>query len=207
VQQSCSECASRVTRYAYDGLDRLTTETWYDGTAPTASASTVTEGGPVNEVQRVGHIGAFSGTFTLTFSGQTTSAIAWNASAATVQSALEALSNIGTGDVAVVQTQSQGSTKEWQITFQNALGGINVGQITIDTTNLVYHLTAIQTTDVQDDAPGRRVRHSSCGWVGGPAARRQVDGNELSLRRPPILPTKLDLQFCKNRITPTFHQS
>lgn len=40
------------------------------------------------------------GTFTLTYSGQTTSAIAYNATAATVQAALEALSNIGTGNVA-----------------------------------------------------------------------------------------------------------
>lgn len=39
------------------------------------------------------------GTFTLTYSGQTTSGIAYNASAATVQAALEALSNIGTGNV------------------------------------------------------------------------------------------------------------
>ena len=35
-----------------------------------------------------------SGTFTLSFDGQTTSAIAWDASASTVQSALESLSNI-----------------------------------------------------------------------------------------------------------------
>jgi hypothetical protein len=39
------------------------------------------------------------GTFTLTWSGQTTAAIAWNASAATVQAALEALSNITPGDI------------------------------------------------------------------------------------------------------------
>ena len=39
------------------------------------------------------------GTFTLTYSGQTTSGIAYNANAATVQAALEALSNIGPGNV------------------------------------------------------------------------------------------------------------
>lgn len=39
------------------------------------------------------------GTFTLTFSGQTTSAIAYNATAATVQAALVALSNVGAGNV------------------------------------------------------------------------------------------------------------
>lgn len=53
-----------------------------------------------NEVQRI-VVNASGGTFTLTFDGQTTAAIAWNASAATVQSALEALSNISSGDVLV----------------------------------------------------------------------------------------------------------
>ena len=73
----------------YDNLDRLTEERWYDGTWPTATMATTTEGGPHDEVQRVGHTGSvFAGTFTLTFDGQTTGTIAWNASAATVQSAL-----------------------------------------------------------------------------------------------------------------------
>lgn len=44
---------------------------------------------------------AYFGTFTLTFSGQTTAAIAYNANAATVQAALIALSNIGPAEVAV----------------------------------------------------------------------------------------------------------
>lgn len=39
------------------------------------------------------------GTFTLTFSGQTTAGIVWNASASIVQGALEALSNIAVGDI------------------------------------------------------------------------------------------------------------
>lgn len=39
------------------------------------------------------------GTFTITYDGQTTSGIAYNASASDVQTALEALSSIGTGNV------------------------------------------------------------------------------------------------------------
>ena len=66
------------------------------------------------------------GTFTLTYSGQTTSAIAYNASAATVDAALEALSNIGAGDVVV--TGSAGGP--WTVTFATALAGINVDQMT-----------------------------------------------------------------------------
>jgi hypothetical protein len=51
-----------------------------------------------------------SGTFTLTFDGQTTSAIAWDASASTVQSALESLSNIDAGEVAIVKTKDMVQT-------------------------------------------------------------------------------------------------
>lgn len=46
-------------------------------------------------------INATGGTFTITFDGQTTTALAYNASAAAVQAALEALSNIAPGDVSV----------------------------------------------------------------------------------------------------------
>ena len=45
--------------------------------------------------------GATGGTFTLTFGGQTTAAIQYNAEATAVQTALEALSTIGPGNVAV----------------------------------------------------------------------------------------------------------
>ena len=55
----------------------------------------------LDEIQQVAITGSpTGGTFTLTYSGQTTTGIAYNASAATVQAALEALSNIAVGDVA-----------------------------------------------------------------------------------------------------------
>lgn len=58
--------------------------------------------GPFNaEVQSLIATGATAGTFTLTFDGETTAAIAYNATAATVQAALEGLSNIDPGDVTV----------------------------------------------------------------------------------------------------------
>ena len=65
-------------------------------------------GGPRFNQPQLGTSGTFSiggsptgGTFTLSYGGQTTSGIAWNASAATVQSALQALSSIGTGNMFV----------------------------------------------------------------------------------------------------------
>lgn len=57
------------------------------------------------------------GTFRLTYDGQSTSALAYNASAATVDAALEALSTIGTGNVAV--TGSAGGP--YTVTFGGTL--------------------------------------------------------------------------------------
>lgn len=62
-------------------------------------------------------ISATGGTFTVTYKGQTTSALAYNASGATVQAALVALSTIGTGGAAV---SLSGST--YTITLADSLG-------------------------------------------------------------------------------------
>ena len=73
-----------------------------------------------NEVQTVTISGAAGGTFKLKFDGDTTNSIAFNASAATVQSELEALSSIGVGDVAV----SGGAGGPYTVSFQ---GGARQG--------------------------------------------------------------------------------
>jgi hypothetical protein len=70
-----------------------------------------------NAVQTVTLANATGGTFTLTFGGQTTVPIAYNASAATVQSALMALSSIGANNVVVSLTGSV-----YTVTFDDALG-------------------------------------------------------------------------------------
>jgi YD repeat-containing protein len=151
--------SGRTTRYTYDGLDRLTDEKWYSGgTVPTASAITTTQGGPTNEVQRVGYSGAMGGSFTLTYSGQTTSSLAYNASANDVLAALEALSNIGSGDVAVTQTVNTTSAKEWQVTFQGALAASNVSQITISTAGLFPSASATEATDTQGSSSNNEVQ-------------------------------------------------
>jgi hypothetical protein len=80
-----------------------------------------------NEVQTVTVTGApTGGTFTLTWSGQTTAAIAYNATAAAVQSALEALSNIAPGDVIV--TGAAGGP--YTVTFVGVNAGTDVAQMT-----------------------------------------------------------------------------
>ncbi len=84
-----------------------------------------------NEVQIVTPANATGGTFTLTFDGQTTAAIAYNATAATVAAALKALSNIGDNDILV--TGNAGGP--WTVTFIGALAETNVAQLTADATS------------------------------------------------------------------------
>jgi hypothetical protein len=82
-----------------------------------------------SEVQRATITGTpTGGTFTLTYSGQTTAAIAYNATAAAVQSALEALSNIAPGDVAV--TGGPGPGTPYDVTFGGAYAGTDVTSMT-----------------------------------------------------------------------------
>jgi hypothetical protein len=84
-------------------------------------------GGNVSEVQTATITGApTGGTFTLTLEGETTAAIAYNATAAAVQTALEGLSNLAPGDVTV--TGAAGGP--YTITFGGARAGADVPQMT-----------------------------------------------------------------------------
>lgn len=93
------------------------------------SITTLTTGTATNEVQTVTITGTpTGGSFTLTFSGQTTAAIAWNAAAGAVQTALEALVNIGAGNVAV--TGGPGPATPWTVTFVGVLAATDIAQMT-----------------------------------------------------------------------------
>lgn len=86
-------------------------------------------GGTTDEKQTVTITGTpTGGTFTLTYAGQTTAAIAYNATAATVQTRLEALSTIGAGNVTV--TGGPGPGTAWVVTFAGDLADTNVAQMT-----------------------------------------------------------------------------
>lgn len=83
----------------------------------------------INEVQRATITGTpTGGTFTLTFNGQTTAAIAYNAAAAVVQTALENLSNIGVGEAVV--TGGPGPGTPYTVTFGGTFAGTDVPQMT-----------------------------------------------------------------------------
>lgn len=85
-----------------------------------------------NEVQTVTLANATGGTFTLTYAGQTTTALNHNAAASTVQTALRALSTIGTGNVTV--TGSAGGP--YTVTFTGSLANTNVAALVADETSL-----------------------------------------------------------------------
>lgn len=122
--------------------------------AGTAEVQTLTESGTIT-----------GGTFTITFNGQTTAAIASSATAAQVQSALEALSNIVPGDIAV--TGGPVETTPLTLTFYGNLIG-NVNQVTVDTTNLT------------GTTPGITVA-TATGGVAGAADGRQTAANIVGL--------------------------
>lgn len=108
----------------------------------TAEEQTLTEGTAIT-----------AGTYTITFNGQTTAPIAYNATAATIQAALEALSNIAVGDVEV--TGGPVDTAVVTIKFLGTLTG-NVSQVTVDVTALTGTITvATSVAGVAGAADGR----------------------------------------------------
>ena len=74
---------------------------------------------------------ATAGTFTLTFDGETTTAIAYNATAAAIKTALQALSTINAGDVLVTGGALPTSVT---VTFAGRFAGQNAPNLTLTAT-------------------------------------------------------------------------
>jgi len=102
-------------------------------TTKTDEEETITESGAVT-----------AGTFTITYSAQTTATIDFDATAAELQTALEALSNLAPGDVVV----SGGPIYLAPVTiiFQGTLAGTNVTPITVDSSLLTGGTYVVATT-------------------------------------------------------------
>ena len=132
----------------------------------------IPSGTPLGEVTATGRLGPYTGdstdevqtvtqggsgliSFTLTYSGQTTAAIAAAATGATVQAALEALSNIAVGDVTV--TGAAGGP--YTVTFGGTLANTDVAQMTSTPTGGTGTVTVATTTAGGADASadGRQV--------------------------------------------------
>lgn len=96
---------------------------------------------------------ATGGTFTLTFGGETTAALAFNATAATVQTALEALANIDDGDITV--TGGPLGTAPVVVTFGGQYMAEDVPNLTVNGGSLTGgSLTATVTAGQQSGGAG-----------------------------------------------------
>jgi flagellar hook protein FlgE len=116
----------------------------------------------VDEIQTISSTGT-AGTFTLSFGGQTTAALNWNESAANIESALEALSTIGAGNV-----NCAGGILPANVTvaFAGTLAGQDAALLTVDNTLLTGAASVAETT------PGRAVQ----GILGSTATASLLNG-------------------------------
>jgi len=152
---------------------------------------TLTEGTPIT-----------AGTYTLGFRGQSTSAIAYNATAAAIQSALEALPAIGPGNVTV--TGGPVDVLAVTVTFIGALSGTNVPQLTSVQTSLTgtfAHATSTPGTGskraVMIDIPG----HWTAVDVGGDDAGTRTYQFGLGATYDATLAYMLQILLWNNRLT------
>jgi hypothetical protein len=125
------------TIYVADDLNHRVQRFNPDGSFVSAwGANVLTEG--VNEVQTI-TVNATAGSYTLSFGGATTAPLAYNAEAAAVQTALQGLPTIGSGNVTV------SGTSPYVVSFTAALSVTNVAQLSVDD-SLLTGSVAIATT-------------------------------------------------------------
>lgn len=114
-----------------------------------------------NEVQSIASTGTpTGGTFTLSFKGYTTAPIAYNASAAVIDAALEALSSVGTNGVTCAGGPLPTAVT---VTFTNQLGNTNVPSLTANFSGLTGGTTP--TVTVGTTTPGVGLYDVKSGWV------------------------------------------
>jgi hypothetical protein len=131
-----------------------------------------------NEVQLV-TVSATGGTFTLTFGGQTTSTIAWNAAASAVQTALRALSTIGATGVTV----SGSGGGPFTVSFTGTLQDTDVAQMTSSAAGLTGGAqTCVVTTVTQGHPIASEIIYVDTSVVGSTKSAAEV----LIGQAPPV---------------------
>jgi hypothetical protein len=130
---------------------------------------TVTETTPgkfaVNEVHKISLVGTYTGgTFTLTYNvgagNVTTGNIAWNATAAAVQTALQALTGVGAGQVLV--TGGPGPNSPWFVQWTGTLGGQVIATGTVNGTNLTGNGSVAVTETTRGNGSSDDVQFLDC---------------------------------------------
>jgi hypothetical protein len=140
--------------YVVDQLNQRVQVLGADGAFKFAFGNDVTG----NEQQRV-LVSATGGTYTLTFNGSTTAAIAYNATSATVDNALDVLPTIG-GDANVAVSGSLAAG--YVVTFQGTMAGTDVPQMTADSAGLSGGAATVTIQTLNDGAGGSFVGFERC---------------------------------------------
>lgn len=141
----------------------------------TVTVSTTVDGvASQNEKQRVILAGApttppTGGTFTLTFNGETTAAIAYNAAAATVQTALENLATPVPGDILVTLN----ATSDWTVEFKGAYAATNVALMTGNGSSLTGG-GSVTVATTQNGAPGTNETMKLGELISNPTGYRMI---------------------------------
>lgn len=122
-----------------------------NGAVADVTVAVITPGvAAVNEQQTVTLPAADAGTFTLSYLGSATAAIAFDATAQQVEDALIASANIGAAEVDVAGAAGGPYT----VTFQNGLGGAPRTDLVGDATNLTLAAVATGPIVVATTVPG-----------------------------------------------------
>lgn len=154
-----------------------------------------------NEKQRITTTGSpTGGTFTLTYSSQTTSSIAYNASAGTIQTALEALSNIAPGDVVVTGGPLPAQVS---VEFTGTLALTNVSQMTkTDSLTGGTSPATVITTTQQGAAPSSNNERTIT--VAIAATDGTALGNPVKTEVDDYLTALREINFIVHVIDPTY---
>lgn len=111
-----------------------------------------------NEVQEI-TVKAKAGNIKISFDGQTTALIAYNATAAAMQTALEALSNVDAEDIVVTGGPGdEGGTKPYVLTFGGQYEETNVSAVTTDVSGLTEGTKTAAVTTKTAGVGGSRAR-------------------------------------------------
>jgi hypothetical protein len=121
----------------------------------------------LNEVQTVTITGTpTGGTFVLRWGGNNTSALNWNATAAQMQTALQALAGIGAGNALV--TGGPGPGTAFQVEFTSALGFASQAVITLQTNSLTGGTSPnVSIAEVQAGQGWTTITAYALGYCGG----------------------------------------
>lgn len=159
-------------------------------TSKPISDNTVTEDGANERVQF--KVDATGGTFTATYGGQTTSALAYNVSADNFEAALESLSSVPDGAVQVTGGPgNSGGTTPYVIEFVGDLANTNVGAVTGSAASLTGGGAAITITVLTAGSAGRIVARSLSTIVTDPEDELAVQIPDPD-RNPTANATELD---------------